>query len=216
MAIEIKNELAAAAIVDGSDGGAALQLFGLTFTRTGVGVYAFTMTDDIDPTQYGIYCKPGINELAQPCGRFTAPKTLEVRSYLPDGTPADCVVLFVEVHRYPGVVGATFPAAPPIPIPTPGVQGFNIGWAKIDTAGAVVLQSFNNIVINTDGWIAGVCRINLQPGSTLAAALVNENTQVAPTRIFSINAFNNVTVDVHSVDPGGTPLPANIYIAFFG
>ena len=128
MAVEIKNELLAAAIVDGGDGGAALQLFGIqSFARTGVGVYTFTMADDIDPTQYGIFCKAGINDVAQPGGRFTGAKTLEVRSYLADNTPADNAVLFVEVHRYPGVLGATYPAAPPIPTPSGG-DGSGLAW----------------------------------------------------------------------------------------
>ena len=89
MAVEIKNELRAAAIVAGSDGGAALQLFGLTFERTGVGVYVFTMDAAVDPTQLSIYCAPGINELALPRGRFVSSTVLEVRSYTPDGMPAD-------------------------------------------------------------------------------------------------------------------------------
>ena len=84
MAIEIKNELRAAAIVDGSDGGAALQLFGLTFERTGVGVYVFTMDGAVDPTQLSIYGSPGINELTLPRGRFTSPTVLEVRRERPN------------------------------------------------------------------------------------------------------------------------------------
>jgi len=121
MAIEIKNELRAAAIVAGGAGGIALQLFGLTFERTGVGVYVFTMDAAVDPTQLSIYCSPGINELALPRGRFVSPTVLEVRSYNPDGATVDCVVLFVELHRYPGRLGAVFPAAPPVP--TPGGSG---------------------------------------------------------------------------------------------
>ena len=123
MAIEIKNELRAAAIVAGADGGEALQLFGLTFERTGTGVYVFTMDGAVDPTQLSIWATTGINELALPRGRFTSPTVLEVRSYLADGTPADCGVLFVEVHRYPGRLGATFPAAPAVPTPGGGGSG---------------------------------------------------------------------------------------------
>lgn len=126
MAVEIKNELRAAAIVDGRDAGGALQLFGLNFERTGVGIYRFVMTEQVDAGQHSIYCKPGINELAQPCGRFIDASTLEVRSYLANGTPADCTVLFVEVHRYPGDVGAVLPPAPPVP--TPGSDGSGLSW----------------------------------------------------------------------------------------
>ena len=123
MAIEIKNELRAAAIVVTDDGPKAIQLFGLTFAKTGTGVYVFTMDADVDPTQLSIYCTTGINELALPRGRFTSARTLEVRSYLPDGNPVDCIVLFVEVHRYPGVLGKVLPAAPPIPTPSGGGSG---------------------------------------------------------------------------------------------
>lgn len=119
MAVEIKNELRAAAMIAGEDAGGVIQIFGMTFERTGPGVYVFTLdgAGTEDPSQLSIYCTPGINELAQPRGRFTSPTMLEVRSYTPEGVPADCVVLFVEVHRYPGVLGRVLPAAPPIPMP---------------------------------------------------------------------------------------------------
>jgi hypothetical protein len=119
MAIEIKNELRAAAIINGGDAGGVIQIFGMTFERTGPGVYVFTLdgAGTEDPSQLSIYCTPGINELAQPRGRFTSSTVLEVRSYTPEGVAADCVVLFVEVHRYPGVLGRVLPAAPPIPLP---------------------------------------------------------------------------------------------------
>lgn len=161
MAVEIKNELRAAAIVAGSDGGAALQLFGLTFERTGVGVYVFTMDGDVDPTQVSIYCSPGINELALPRGRFTSAAVLEVRSYTPDGVPADCVVLFVEVHRYPGRLGATFPAAPPIPTPTPpGGGAALVCWGNNGVAATTVTRYLEpwfddaNAPTNRIQWVA--------------------------------------------------------------
>jgi len=122
MAVEIKNELRAAAIIDGRDDpptDGVVQIFGMTFQRTGDGVYVFTMDSDVDPTQLAIYCSPGINELTLPRGRFITARTLEVRSYTADGVPADCRVLFVEVHRYPGVLGRVLPSAPAIPTPTP-------------------------------------------------------------------------------------------------
>lgn len=138
MAVEIKNELRAAAIVDGSDGGAALQLFGMTFQRTGVGVYVFTMDGDeggVDAGQNSIFCIPGINELAMPRGRFVSSTVLEVRSYTPGGEPVDCVVLFVEVHRYPGRVGQVLPAAPAVPMPqAPGAALVSFGNNTIQTA----------------------------------------------------------------------------------
>ena len=135
MAIEIKNELRAAAIVAGGAGGVALQLFGMSFERTGIGVYVFTMEAAVDPTQLSIYCAPGINELSLPRGRFLSPTVLEVRSYTGAGAPIDCVVLFVEVHRYPGRLGAIFPAAPPVPTPS--------------GAGGSALVSFGNNTIGT-------------------------------------------------------------------
>ena len=125
MAIEIKNELRAAAIIAGGDVGGVIQIFGMTYERTGPGVYVFTLDGDDteDPTQLSIFCTPGINELVQPRGRFISSTVLEVRSYTPEGVPTDCVVLYAEVHRYPGALGRVLPAAPPIPVPMAGGLG---------------------------------------------------------------------------------------------
>lgn len=157
MAIEIKNELRAAAIVSVDDGEKVIQIFGMTFVRTGVGVYVFTMSEDVDPSQFSIWATTGINELTQPRGRFTNAKTLEVRSYLPDGTPADCRVLFVEVHRYPGVLGNSLPSAPPIPtpgagggrpiIPEPLIGVLDVDWTNIPTAGTQLQDTGIDIVL---------------------------------------------------------------------
>ena len=139
MAIEIKNELRAAAIVDGADGGDALQLFGFAgFIRTGLGVYQFPMLEAADPGQHSIYCTTGINELAIVRGRLISPGVLEVRSYLPSGAPVDCVVLFVELHRYPGEAGVVLPTAP-----APLAQGSG-------GTGAVIAFGNNGIGTNTD------------------------------------------------------------------
>ncbi len=159
MAIEIKNELRAAAIVSIDDGEKVIQIFGMTFVRTGVGVYVFTMDPeaDADPSQLSIWCTTGINELELPRGRFTDAKTLEVRSYLPDGTPSDCRVLFVEVHRYPGVLGNTLPSAPPIPTPGGGGGGpiiaqpligqVDVDWIGIGTANTQLQDTGLDIVL---------------------------------------------------------------------
>ena len=217
MAIEIKNELAYAAIVDGADGGAAIQLFGMTFTRTGVGVYSFSMADDIDPTQYGIYCKAGINDLAQPGGRFTAPKTLEVRSYLPDGTPADNAVLFVELHRYPGVVGATYPAAPPIPIPTPPGAGIpaTLSWGSNSVAASTVTKYLDPWfddgaapttpiawVAPRDGSIFGLHLIHNQPGGNGGAIVYTLTVNTLPTAL-SVSLASTGSTAVNNADTIG-------------
>lgn len=184
MAVEIKNELRAAAIVAGADGGAALQLFGLTFQRTGVGVYVFTMDSAVDPTQLSIYCAPGINELALPRGRFVSSTVLEVRSYTPDGVPADCVVLFVEVHRYPGRLGAVFPAAPPIPTPTP-------------PSGSAALVSFGNNAIGN-----GPDTRFLDPWWDDSLGTATRIQYVAPRN----GTFRNLSVLHNSPNGNGNPI----------
>ena len=166
MAVEIMNELRAAAIIDGRDDiptDGVIQIFGMTFERTGEGVYTFTMDSDVDPTQLSIYCSPGINELALPRGRFLTARTLEVRSYTPDGVPADCRVLFVEVHRYPGVLGRVIPPAPPIPTPTPP-GGSELVWngSVISVGGFENFQGVSGILYPWAASVAG-CEMTFPP-----------------------------------------------------
>ena len=124
--------------------------------------------------QLGIYCKPGINELAQPGGRFVSPTVLEVRSYLPDGTPADCVVLFVELHRYPGNPGVAFPAAPPVPTPAPP-GGSELVWhsSVISVGGFENFQGVSGILYPWAASIAG-CEMKV-PAAPADNALIGVN-----------------------------------------
>ena len=208
MAIEIKNELRAAAIVSIDDGEKVIQIFGMTFVRTGVGVYVFTMNPeaDADPSQLSIWCTTGINELTLPRGRFTDPKTLEVRSYLPDGTPADCRVLFVEVHRYPGVLGNTLPNAPPIP--TPGGGGGGLVWNASIIAGGPPFQGVSGILYPWDS--AGSPADMLMP----QAPANNDLIGVKNMSTSEVNAFGFSSA-AHAVeDPdNGAAAPSGFYLA---
>ena len=204
MAVEIKNELRAAAIVAGADGGAALQLFGFTFKRTGMGVYEFTLDSAVDPTQLSIYCAPGINELALPRGRFVSSTVLEVRSYTPAAVPVDCVVLFVEVHRYPGRLGAVFPATPPIP--TPGGDGGGLVWNSEIVNGA--FQGVSGILYPWDAAVGpSVMTFPAGPGDNDLIGVKNVSTS-------ELNAFGFLPDgnDVEDPDTGPASV-AGFYLA---
>lgn len=213
MATEIKNELRAAAIVDGSDGGAPIQIHGMrNFQRTGLGVYEFDLDEGADAGEHGIYCAPGINELVIPRGRLLTPTRLEVRSYLCNGAPADCGVLFVEVRRYPGPGQAPFPAAPPVPTPMGGGAPSLVSWgnnaiaATGDTRYLDPWWDDTTATTTRAQWVAtragifeNLAVIHNQPGGNGANIIYRLEVNAAPTALL-VTLASTGSVAMNDVD----------------